>query len=333
MKKINLLIILVISIILVACGGNNDDSSKEKKIKLAHTGAEDHQYHIGAKKFKEKLEDNSDVNFTVDIQPNASLGSEGEAIEQVSEGTIEMTTVAADSNLSNTIPEMNLFGIPYIFEDKDHVYNALDNEPGQELLDLAEDKGMKGLGYWEVGFRHLTNDDQEITKPEDVQGLKIRVQPAKVWEDHMDALGANPTPVDFDELYSALDQGVVDGEENPLPTIDSMKFYEVQSYVSLTGHAYTPAVVLMSDDFYEGLSEEEQEAVEEAVEETTTYQRETLDEQEDEIIEKLEDEGVQITEEDEVDRDAFQEATSDVKDSVADEVPEEIVQKFIDAKE
>src|SRR5699024_6449177 len=172
-------------------------------------------------------------------------------------GTIEMTTVAADSNLSNTIPEINLFGISYIFEDKDHVYNALDNEPGQELLDVAEGKGMKGLGYCKVGFRHLTNDDQEITKPEDMKGLKIRVQPAKVWESHMEVLGANPTPVDFDELYSALDQGVVDGEENPLPTINSMKFYEVQDYVSLTKHTYTPAVVLMSKDFYDDLSDDE----------------------------------------------------------------------------
>src|SRR5699024_2920198 len=296
---------MAISFVLAACGGDSDGG--EKNIKLAHTGAEDHQYHLGAEKFKEELEDNSDTNFTVDIQPNASLGSEGEAVEQVSEGSVEMTVVAPDSNLANTIPEMNLFGIPYIFEDKEHVYNALDNEPGQELLDLAEDKGMKGLGYWEVGFRHLTNDDKEITNPEDVQGLKIRVQPAKVWEDHMNALGASPTPVDFDELYSALDQGVVDGEENPLPTINSMKFYEV-------------------------ISEEETKAVEDAVEEATTYQRETLDEQEDEIIEKLEDEGVQITDEDEVDRDAFQEATSEVRESVSDEVPEELVQKFIDAK-
>jgi len=330
-KKNLFIIVMAISFVLAACGGDSDGG--EKNIKLAHTGAEDHQYHLGAEKFKEELEDNSDTNFTVDIQPNASLGSEGEAVEQVSEGSVEMTVVAPDSNLANTIPEMNLFGIPYIFEDKEHVYNALDNEPGQELLDLAEDKGMKGLGYWEVGFRHLTNDDKEITNPEDVQGLKIRVQPAKVWEDHMNALGASPTPVDFDELYSALDQGVVDGEENPLPTINSMKFYEVQDYVSLTGHAYSPAVVLMSDSFYEGLSEEETKAVEDAVEEATTYQRETLDEQEDEIIEKLEDEGVQITDEDEVDRDAFQEATSEVRESVSDEVPEELVQKFIDAKE
>lgn len=327
MKKISLIFSLLIIMVLAACG--NDSGEGEKTIKLAHTGSDEHQYNIGAEKFKEVLEDNSDVNFKVDIKGNASMGSEGEAIEQVSEGSLEMTTVAADSNLSDTIPEMNVFGIPYIFDDKEHVYNALDGDAGQELLDLAEDKDMKGLGYWEVGFRNITNDSKEIKEPEDMKGLKIRVQPAKVWETHMEALGASPTPVDFDELYSSLDQGVVDGEENPLPTINSMKFYEVQDYVSLTKHAYTPAVVLMSKDFYDDLSDDEVGAIQDAVEEAKDYQRDELDQQEDEILDKLKDEGITITE---PDRDAFHDATEDVKDAVSDEVPEEIIQNLIDSK-
>ncbi|MBY8909808.1 DctP family TRAP transporter solute-binding subunit [Salinicoccus roseus] len=340
LKKLNLLLVMLVAIVLVACGGNGGgeegaegesaSSGEAKTIKLAHSGSESHQYHIAAENFKEVLENKEGTNFTVEIHPNASLGSEGDAIEQVISGSLEMTTVAADSNLSNTIPEMNAFGIPYIFDDKDHVYSALDGEAGENLLSLADDKGMKGLGYWEVGFRHLTNNSTEVTVPEDVEGMKIRVQPATVWEEHMRALGANPTPVDFNELYSALDQGVVDGQENPLPTIDSMKFYEVQDYVSLTGHTYTPAVVLMSNSFYEGLSEEEATAVEEAVVEARDYQRQTLDEKEEEILTKLEDEGVTITE---PEREVFREATADVKDAVSDEVPEEIVQSLIDSKE
>lgn len=329
-----LIVVMLFGIILAACGngdsGNNANADgDEKTIKLAHTGSEDHQYNIGSEKFKEVLEDNSDVNFEVDINADASLGSEGEAVEQVSSGSIEMTTVAAESNLADTIPEMNVFGIPYIFEDKEHVYNALDGEAGQELLDLAEDQGMKGLGYWEVGLRHITNDSKEVNKPEDMEGMKIRVQPAKIWEEHMEALGASPEPVDFDELYSALDQGVVDGEENPLPTIDSMKFYEVQDYVSLTEHSYTPAVVLMNNDFYDDLSDEEVAAVEDAVDEAKEYQREELDEQEDDILDKLEEEGVTVTE---PDREAFREATKGVGDTLSDEVPEEIIEKLKDSK-
>lgn len=326
-----IIFILALSLILAGCGSNNGAGSDEddKVIKLAHSGSESHQYHIGAEKFKEELESNDAVNFTVEIHPNASLGSEGDVIEQVSTGSVEMTAVAADSNLANTIPEMNVFGIPYIFEDKEHVYNALDGEAGQHLLDLAEDKGMRGLGYWEVGFRHLTNSAKEIVTPEDVDGMKIRVQPAAVWESHITALGGSPTPVDFNELYSALDQGVVDGQENPLPTIDSMNFYEVQQYISLTGHTYTPAVVLISSSFYDTLSDEEKAAVEEAVNKARDYQRETLNEKEDDILSMLEEQGVTVTE---PDRDAFSEATINVKDAVSNEVPEEIIQSLIDSK-
>ena len=339
MKKIyGLLLIMVLA--LAACGGDDagedngesngdaENGTEQRTIKLAHTGSEEHQYHIAAAEFKEILESNEDVDMTVEIHPNASLGSEGDAVEQVIGGSLEMTTVAADSNLANTIPEMNVFGIPYIFEDKEHAYNALDGEEGQELLDLAEESGMKGLGYWEVGMRHITNDSREIVEPEDMEGLSIRVQPADVWEQHMRALGASPTPVDFNELYSALDQGVVDGQENPLPTIDSMNFYEVQDYVSLTGHTYSPAATMMNLDFYESLSDVEVEAIESAFAEARDYQRNFLDEREDEITSMLEEEGITITE---PNRDAFREATSDVAEAVSDEVPEEIVESLRNA--
>lgn len=335
MKKFGLFAVLASALVLGACGNGDDNGeegsadAEERTIKLAHTGSETHQYHIAAELFKEHLEGNEDTNFTVEIHPNASLGSEGDAVEQVISGSLEMTTVAADSNLTNTIKEMNVFGVPYIFEDKDHVYAALDGEVGQELLDLGEEQGLKGLGYWEVGFRHLTNSSKEIVTPEDVDGLKVRVQPAAVWETHMRALGANPTPVDFNELYSALDQGVVDGQENPLPTIESMKFYEVQEYVSLTGHTYTPAVVLMNESFFDELTEVEQEAVQEAVFTARDEQREELSNKEDEILELLKEEGVTVTE---PDREAFKEATADVKDAVSDQVPEDLIQRLIDAK-
>ena len=336
MKKLySLILVLVLG--LAACsgedstesGGNSESGTEAKTIKLAHTGSETHQYHIAAAKFKEILEANEDVDMSVEIHPNASLGSEGDAIEQVISGSLEMTTVAGDSNLANTIPEMNVFGIPYIFDDKEHAYTALDGEAGQKLLNLAEDNGMKGLGYWEVGMRHLTNNTTEIVEPADAEGLSIRVQPAPVWEEHMRALGANPTPVDFNELYSSLDQGVVDGQENPLATIESMKFYEVQKYVSLTGHTYSPAVTLMNLEFYESLSDVEVEALENAVEEAKEYQRDFLEEKEQEIITLLEEEGVTITE---PNREAFREATSNVSEAVSDEVPEDIIQSFKDSK-
>jgi len=329
MMKMNLIkklsVVGILSLSLAACGSENGGAGNEGDsitLKLAHTGSESHQYHIASEKFKELIEEKTDGTIEVEIHPNATLGSEGEAIEQVMEGTIQMTTVAADSSLANVMPEMNVFGLPYLFEDKEHVYRVLDGEIGEELLTKANDQNMKGLGYWEVGFRHLTNDKKEINTPEDVKGLKIRVQPAPVWENHMKALGANPTPVDFNELYSSLDQGVVDGQENPLPTIDSMKFYEVQKYVSLTAHTYTPAVVLMNSSVWEDLSEEQQKALEEAVKETTDYQRKFLADKEEEIVNTLKENGVTITE---PDRKAFREVTKDVKN---EQVPEDLINRI-----
>lgn len=332
MKKMILFLSLILIVILTGCGDDSsgDESSGEKEIKLAHSGSETHQYHIAAKKFKEVLESNEDVNISVNIHSNAALGSEGDAIEQVLNGSLEMTTVAADSNLANTVPEMNLFGIPFIFEDKDHVYKALKSEAGQNLLKIIDEKGMKGMGYWEVGFRHLSNDQHEISTPDDVENLSIRIQPASVWEMYFTSLGANPIPVDFNELYSALDQGVVDGQENPLPTVNSMKLYEVQQYITLTAHTYTPAVVLMSETFYNNLSAEEVSAVNQAILEAQEYQREELNKQEKDILNMLEKEGITVTE---PDREAFEEATLSVRDDISEKVPSEIIQSFIDSQE
>ncbi|WP_026699546.1 TRAP transporter substrate-binding protein [Salibacterium aidingense] len=342
MKKWILSSLVTTSLLFTAaCGGGDDtgnaeggdsggDSQDDVTLRLAHTGSDSHQYNIAAEKFKELVEEKTDGSVTIEIHGNANLGSEDEAVEQILDGTLDMTTVAADSSFSNTVPVMNVFGIPYIFEDRDHVYSVLDGEIGQDLLSQAEEKNMKALGYWEVGFRHLTNNETEITTPGDMEGLSIRVQPSKVWEAHMEALGASPTPVDFNELYSALDQGVVDGQENPLPTIDSMKFYEVQDYVSLTAHTYSPAITVASSNAWDKLSEEQQTAVQEAVDETTEYQREELQNKEEEIMQTLEENGVTITED--PDREAFREATSGVKDVLSEEVPSSLLEEIEAAK-
>lgn len=310
----------------IACSDTTGGDGGEEAVtlKIAHVGSDAHQYHIASEKFKELVEEKSD-SLEIEIHGNATLGSEADAVEQVVDGTLEMTTVAPDSSFANTIPEMNIFGLPYLFKDRDHVYGALDGEIGEELLSYVEEENMLGLGWWEIGFRHISNSRNEIEVPEDMQGLKVRVQPSPVWEVHMNTLGASPTPVDFNELYSALDQGLVDGQENPLPTIDSMKFYEVQKHVALTAHAYSPAITVINQDVWnDKLSADQREVIQEAVDETTEYIRTTLEEMENEILEELEDFGVIITE---PDRELFRNKTIDVKDAVKG-IPEDLIEKI-----
>ncbi|WP_239751529.1 TRAP transporter substrate-binding protein [Mammaliicoccus sp. H-M34] len=326
MKKFISLSLLLL-LILSGCQNSTEkvNGSEQKTIRLAHTGSDTHQYNIASQKFKELVEEKSDGKMKVNVYGNGSLGNEDELVDQTMTGTIQMTTVAADSSLSNTMPEMNLFGIPYLFDSKKDVYSKLDGKPGKDLLVLAKKKDMKGLGYWEVGFRHFTNKKREIKHPEDMKNLKLRVQSAKVWNEHLKTLDAIPTPISFSELYSALDQGVVDGQENPLPTIYSQKLFEVQKYISLTNHTYTPAVVLMNDDYYNQLSKNEKKIVDESVKEATDYQRKYIASQEKKIKKQLKDEGMIITN---VNRDEFKNKTKNVDSQITDQVPKSIVRQF-----
>ncbi|MBF0840770.1 DctP family TRAP transporter solute-binding subunit [Staphylococcus lentus] len=326
MKKI-ISISFVLILILSGCQNSTEkiNGSEEKTIRLAHTGSDTHQYNIASQKFKKLVEEKSDGKMKVNVYGDGSLGNEDELVDQTMTGTIQMTTVAADSSLSNTMPEMNLFGIPYLFDSKKDVYTKLDGKPGKDLLELAKKKDMKGLGYWEVGFRHFTNKKREIKHPEDMENLKLRVQSAKVWNEHLKTLNAIPTPISFSELYSALDQGVVDGQENPLPTIYSQKLFEVQKYISLTNHTYTPAVVLMNDDYYNQLTKKEKQIVNESIVESTDYQRQYIAKQEKKIKKQLKDEGMIITN---VNRDKFKNKTKHVDSQITDQVPKSIVRQF-----
>lgn len=335
MKKTKLVTVLmaVTAMLATACGsnsessgnGNNTSNAEAITLKLAHVGSPTHQYQIAADKFKELVEARTDGAVKVDIYNNGVLGNENETVEQVMDGTLDIAAVVADSSFANVVPEMNVFGIPYLFRNLDHVYATIDGEIGQELIEKANEKEMKFLGFWEIGFRHFTNNKVEIAKPADMAGLKIRVQPSKVWDAHMAALQANGTPLAFNELYSAMDQGVVDGQENPLNTIYSMKFYEVQKYLSLTGHTYSPAAVAMSNKSWESLSDEQQGIVDEAFKEAQQYQREQLAEIDAQIINDIKAEGVIVTEPDIA---AFRELTKDVREVLAQEVPAELVERI-----
>ncbi|SKC86256.1 TRAP transporter substrate-binding protein [Maledivibacter halophilus] len=341
MKKFNLLALLLVAIMLfaTACGGGatdnadsnqdaqalNEDNNDVIEIKYATVGPDEHQYTIAANKFKELIEEKSDGRIKVTLFPNAQLGGEREMAEGVRMGTIQMTTVTSDGALPAWVKDTQIFSIPYLFTDRDHVYKALDGIISEELNPQFEKANFKHLGFVELGFRHFTNNKTEINSIDDIEGLKIRVQEAPIWFALIDALKGTATPIPFNELYTALQQGVVDGQENPLATIKSMKFYEVQKYLALDAHTYAPGSVLMNLDFFNSLSEENQKLVQEAVDEMKEYQRALIAGQDDENIKFLEEQGMIITE---PDRKPFMEATKDIPnlDKVKELVNPELVE-------
>jgi tripartite ATP-independent transporter DctP family solute receptor len=335
---------LIAALLLAGCssqapapqGGNSQQSQQGQgtaqgaiQIKYAVVGPDDHPYTIMAKKFKELVEDKTNGQVQVTIFPNAQLGSEREMAEGVRMGTIQMTTVTSDGTLPAWTPELQVFSIPYLFRDRDHAYKVLDGNVGKELGDKLLAQGLRSLGFCELGWRHFTNNVRPIAKPEDAKGLKIRVQEAKVWFSLVKALGATPTPIPFGELYTALQQRTVDGQENPVATIRSMKFYEVQKYLTLDGHTYSAGSVLINPKFYDSLSPDIQKAIQDSATEAISYQREVIAQKEAEDLQFLKDKGMEVTE---PDRNAFVEATKNVPEEVKDMVPLELVEQVRNTK-
>jgi len=282
---------------------------KPIEIKYATVGPDEHQYTIAAIKFKEIIEAKSDGRIKVTLFPNAQLGGEREMAEGVKMGTIEMTTVTSDGALPAWVPDTQVFSIPYLFRDREHVYKALDGALSDELNPKFEEQGFKHLGFVELGFRHFTNNKKEINSAADMKDLKIRVQEAPIWFALIKSLKGTATPIPFNDLYTALQQGVVDGQENPLATIRSMKFYEVQKHLALDAHTYAPGSVLINKAFFENLSAEDQKLVQEAVDEMKAYQRDLIAGKDEENLKFLKEQGMAVTD---PDRQSFMDATKDI---------------------
>jgi len=298
-------------------------------IKFAHAGSPTHPYSVGIQKLTPILEKNSDGAIKLQVFCCAQLGSERELAEGTRLGTINMTSVAGEGALPAWVPELQAFGLPFLIRNREHVYKVLDGPIGKELEAKLDAQGLHVLGWWELGFRNMTTKNKPIRTPEDLKGLKMRVQEAKVWLGLMRSLGAIPTPIPFGELYNALQQGVVDGQENPIVTIVAMKYYEIQKQVGLTEHTYTALPVLANKKWWDGLTPVQREVIAESVKQSVVEQRKTVAAQVDEGMAFLKGQGVSITE---VDKARFMEATKEVPNLIADQVPPELVRRIRDTK-
>jgi tripartite ATP-independent transporter DctP family solute receptor len=296
-------------------------------IKVGHAGTRTHQAHIGAAKLAELLEKDSGGKMKIEIFPDAQLGGERDLAEGTRLGTLDM---AMSSVATFWVPELNTIEMPFLFRDRGHAYKAIDGFLGDYLKGLAEKKGLKILAFWEIGFRCITNNRRPIETPQDMQGLKIRVPQSKVFLEMMKSVGAIGTPIAFPEVYSALQQGVVDGQENPIATIRSMNFFEVQKFLSMTHHVYTPSAVLISPKLWSSLTAEQKAMLQKNVNEATQYQRKTVAEKEADDLAFMKSKGIAVVEKPNVE--AFRKAMSPVYSAMADLVPPAMVTKIREIK-
>jgi tripartite ATP-independent transporter DctP family solute receptor len=237
--------------------------AQTRTIKFANQNAKGHPIVLGMERFAELVEHKTGGKLKVQVFPGGALGSDQANLSALQGGTLEMA--AMNSGIFASISkDFEIYDFPFLFGNPKEADAVVDGPFGTALHRKLEEKGVVGLAYYELGFRQLTNSKRPITKVEDIAGLKLRVIPNPINVDWVKALDANPTPLPFPELYAALEQKAVDGEENPVATIQGAKLYEVQKYITLSNHQYNPQSVVMSKKFWDSLSADEKKAVADA---------------------------------------------------------------------
>lgn len=342
MKKLSILFLSILmfsTMVLAACGGNSNSTGASEKgsdgaseeggkrtIKVSIGVNDKHPEYEASLKFKELVEAESD-DLTVEVYHSGQIADDRSAIEMLQFGTLDVT-IPSTSPLVNFIPAYGVFDLPFTVPNEEVADKVLDGPFGDKMLEMVDQQGLVGLAWWENGFRNLTNDVKPVAGMEDVKGLKIRTMENEIHLDAWKALGANPTPMAFTELFTAMQQGTIDGQENPYPTILLSKYPEVQKHISNTNHVYTPFIFLFSKKIWEELSAEQQDIISKAAVEAGKFNRERTREVADESLETLKKE-MTFTEIEEGEFEKFQEAVKPVIDKYKDKIGAEIVDEFL----
>ena len=286
-KSISLLVILVISM----CSCKNE--SGPKVMYLGHTLPQTHPVHKGIVEFQKALEKKSDGKLKVKIFPDAQLGSEREVLELLQIGSVAATKVSA-ATLSNFVPEYNVLGIPYLFRDKQHQFDVLEGDIGKSILQKGSKFWLRGLCYYDAGSRSFYTSKKAIRTPDDLEGLKIRVMNNQMAINMVNSMGGSATPLAYGELYTAIQQGVVDGAENNPPSFVSSNHYEISKYYTLDQHSSVPDVLLIGTKYWEKLSDQEKIWVQEAADESAQAQKVFWNESVEASMATAKDAGVEI---------------------------------------
>jgi tripartite ATP-independent transporter DctP family solute receptor len=276
-------------------------AAAQTEIKLGHVGEPGSLFALSAEEFARAANEKLGDKAKVVVFGSSQLGTDEELMQKLRLGTADMALPS--SVMSSVVPEFGLFEMPYLVKDREHMKKIEEAVVWPTLAPAAEEQGYKMLAVWENGFRHITNNKRPIVTPEDLSGIKLRT-PSGEWRVKMfQAYGANPTPMSFSEVFTALQTGVVDGQENPLTQIASGKFQEVQDYLSMTGHVYTPAYLLVGLNRWNGLPEDVRQILEETAKETQAFVYESAERLEGELLAQMQEESdIQVNE---ADKDAF----------------------------
>ncbi|MDW5299850.1 MAG: TRAP transporter substrate-binding protein [Sedimentibacter sp.] len=333
-KLLSMLLVLALLLSVTACSGeqktetNAADSNAavkttdEKIVIRVGTATEiDSHYTQGAQEFEKKVEEYTNGKVDVQIFPSGQLGNERDMIEGLSLGTLEMV-VSSTGPLPNFSKDFQVFDLPFLITDREKAYEVMDGEIGQKILGTLEPLGIKALGFWENGFRNISNNSKEIVTPADVAGMKIRTMENPIHIATFQQMKAIPTPMAWSEVFTALQQGTIDGQENPLVIFNSNKLYEAQKYLSLTGHVYSPAVMMVSLDAFNSYPNDVQNAIIKAEQEARTWERNFCIKMDNELVDAIKSYGVTVTE---VDKSLWQEACQPIYDQYASEINQDYV--------
>ncbi|HSV55018.1 MAG TPA: TRAP transporter substrate-binding protein [Burkholderiaceae bacterium] len=298
-------------------------------LKLGYATTKESHYGVGSTVFCDEIEKGTQGRYKCQQFPSSALGGEREQIEAVQLGTQDLVNTSTGP-VGNFVPEVKIVDIPFLFRDYDHARKVMDGPIGQDILAKFPSKGIIALGWTENGFRHMTNSKRDIVKPADAAGLKMRTMENKVHMDGYRTFGILPTPMAFPELFGALQQGTVDGQENPIPVILASKFVQVQKHLSLTGHVYSPALLLLSPKVWNKLSDADKKVFSEAAKKAGAAQRKKVNDDENSGIAQLEKDGMKVTKV--VDGNAFREALKPAYVSYAKEFGADNIKKIQDVR-
>lgn len=290
----------------------------QKVLRLSHNAAPGNPKAEASLKFAELVAQKTNGRVKVEVGGSAQYGDDAESLTNMRLGTLAFAANSQGAT-SGVIPQFSVIGLPFLFKNLDHAYKVVDGPVGDKLSELAKAKGLVVLAFWDNGIRHVSNSKRPITKPEDLAGIKLRTPPDPITMDIFSSLGANPGPLAFSELYIALQQGVFDGQENPLMNIYSSKLHEVQKYISLTGHKYETTPFLASKMILDTLSKDDQKAIKEAAVEAGKLNRQMSMAADADLRQKITAAGVQINS---VDSAAFFAKTKPVYDKWSKQYPE-----------